>query len=432
MNEQELIRRLPWSIAHNTLNTTFFGLVVSGPIFLLYTSALGFDTAQIGLLLSLLPFAYLIAPLVAKPLARQGYRRSYLFFWSIRYLIIAGLLLVPRISERFGLQVALLYAVVVLATFALCRAIGDTAYFPWLQEFVPQHVLGKYFAVNNVSSTLANFVTLTAASLAIARSASLTTLLGIIAVGVGFGALSIVAALFIPGGAPVGVTDLAEKERRGADAVLRDPNFVRYLTGYSLVALGTAPLYAFLPLIAQDRMGLAASTVVLLQSAAFLGGVLTSYTWGRVADGRGGKAASVLSAGLFALTAALWLAVPGGARWVSALAFGLALLTGAVSAGWQIASTRHLYAGVIPPSRKASYSALFLTWTGIVGGVGPLLAGRLLSASPTLAFGTATLSIDSQAALLALGVALPLLGVFALRQTRPDTSDAVQVNPADA
>jgi len=421
---QYLIRRLPWSIAHNTLNTTFFGLVVSGPIFLLFTSALGFDTAQIGLLLSLLPFAYLVAPFVAESLARRGYRRTYLFFWGIRYVIIAGLLLLPGISARFGLSGALLYAVIVIAAFALCRAIGDTAFFPWLQEFVPERVLGKYFAVNSVSSTLANFVALTAASRAIAASDSMSTFLGIIAVGVLCGVLSIVAAFFIPGGAPLPSAEPRRGRGEGKAAPLRDANFVRYLAGYSLVALGTAPLYAFLPLIAQDRLGLSASTVVLLQSVALFGGVLASYAWGRMADRRGGKAASVWIAGLYALAAGLWLVAPGDSPLITGIAFVLALLTGAISAGWSIASTRLLYAGVIPPSQKAGYSALYLTWTGIVGGVGPLLAGRLLAVTGVI--GVSALVLDAQSALLALGILLPLLGMAALRQTRSDASPVVQ------
>jgi MFS family permease len=425
-DEQYLIRRLPWSIAHNTLNTTFFGLVVSGPIFLLFTSSLGFDTAQIGLLLSLLPFAYLVAPFVAGPLARRGYRRTYLFFWSIRYVIIAGLLLVPWISAQWGLRVALLAAVVIIAGFSLCRAIGDTAFFPWLQEFVPERVLGKYFAVNSVASTLANFVALTAASRALAASDTLSTLLMIIAAGLICGALSIVMAFFIPGGAPAAAAPREGAARDGKLAPLGDANLVRYLIGYSLVALGTAPLYAFLPLIAQDRLGLSASTVVLLQSAALFGGVVASYAWGRMADRRGGKAASVLIAALYAATAGLWLIAPGGSAWITGIAFALALVTGAVSAGWSIASTRLLYASVIPPRQKAAYSALYLTWTGVVGGLGPLLAGRLLAATGAVALGATTLALDAQTALLALGILLPLLGMLALRRTRSDAPPALQ------
>jgi MFS family permease len=235
-----------------------------------------------------------------------------------------------------------------------------------------------------------------------------------------FGVLSIVAALFIPGGAPDPSVPRQQDRARSDSAPLRDANLVRYLAGYSLVTLGTAPLFAFLPLIAQDRLGLSASTVVLLQSVALFGGVVSSFAWGRMADRRGGKAASVFIAAVYALNAALWLVAPGDVPWVTAIAVALALLTGAVSAGWQIASTRLLYAGVIPPSQKAAYSALFLTWTGIVGGIGPLLAGRLLSLTGTIAFEGTGWTLDSQAALLALGILLPLLGMVALRQTRSD------------
>ena len=64
------LQGLRWAIAGNSLNTFFAQFTLFGSVFVLFLDTLGMDKSQIGLLLSLLPFASIIAPLAAPSVAR--------------------------------------------------------------------------------------------------------------------------------------------------------------------------------------------------------------------------------------------------------------------------------------------------------------------------------------------------------------------------
>ena len=77
MNEPttaEKIRKLPWSIGSNSALTVFVQLTFFGSVFVLFLSELKLDKAQIGFLLSLIPFADVLALVIAPTVARFGYK----------------------------------------------------------------------------------------------------------------------------------------------------------------------------------------------------------------------------------------------------------------------------------------------------------------------------------------------------------------------
>ena len=84
LTDVEKIRKLPWLAAGDVLNTAFVSLTFAGSVFILFLDELGLDTIQIGILLSLIPFANIVAPFIAPIVTRFGYKRIYVTFWGIR------------------------------------------------------------------------------------------------------------------------------------------------------------------------------------------------------------------------------------------------------------------------------------------------------------------------------------------------------------
>lgn len=151
------------------MQLTFFGSVLV-PLL----NELGLDTSQIGFVLSLLPFAGLLAIVVAPAVARFGYKRTYITFFTLRHFITALLLLTPWVVTYYGSEATLVFVTVcIVGIFAVLRAIGVTASFPWTQEYVPNSVRGKYTATNNLASTLSGFLAITLASAVLARTTGL-------------------------------------------------------------------------------------------------------------------------------------------------------------------------------------------------------------------------------------------------------------------
>src|SRR5690606_2643083 len=104
----------------------FAVLTFFGSAFILFVNEIGASNSQIGFLLSLLPFTGLIALFIAPQVARFGYKRTFVTFFTTRKFITGGLLFVPWVAASYGSEPALTLVAVVVIGFALCRAIAET------------------------------------------------------------------------------------------------------------------------------------------------------------------------------------------------------------------------------------------------------------------------------------------------------------------
>ena len=200
LSDAEAVRRLPWYYAHNGANNLFSVLTWFGPVFVLFLNELGLPKTRIGFLLSLLPFAGVVALFIAPAVARAGLKRVFLACWGLRKLVTAGLLLTPWVAARSSPDGAFLYVLGLMVLFALLRAVAETAWVPWAQEIVPAAVRGRVHGINNVVGLLCNSTALLCASWILGRGTGLDRFLYLIAAGVGFGVLCVLFGAAVPGG----------------------------------------------------------------------------------------------------------------------------------------------------------------------------------------------------------------------------------------
>ena len=417
----EKLHKLPWAIASNAALAIFVQLTFFGSVFVLFLNELGLSTSQIGFVLSLLPFAGLLALVVAPAVARFGYKRTYITFFSIRHVVTAFLLLTPVVVMRYGTDAALVFVTVIVGVFAVLRAIGVTASFPWTQEYVPNSVRGKYTATNNLASTLTGFLAISLASAVLARSSGLLGYDVIIGVGVICGMIAVGFAAFIPGGAPQKSARGAPPPRRDLRAGLQDPTLKRYLLGVGLMIAATVPLASFLPLFMQEEVGLTSSDVVGLQGAVLAGALLSSFLWGWAADRYGSKPVALSGVFLRAVLPIGWLLMPRHSPLSLTIAMGISLAQGVADVGWNVGSARLLYNDVVPPKKKNDYLALYFAWIGIVGGMSQLLGGRMVDATRGLQLGGQPLS-NPFLPLLLIGLILPIVAAFVIRRLNDDST----------
>jgi MFS family permease len=260
----EKLRGLPWGVAWSVTNSVFAQYTFFGSIFVLFLNQLGLDKAQIGSLLSLLPFLGIIALFIASPVARTGYKRVFIMSMGLRTATALLLLLAPGFLAQFGLGAVLAFIIVTVAAFGLFRAIGFTAFYPWLQEQVPDAMRGKYTAIKNALANLTAFLAMLAAGYVLGPDPGLGRFMILIAVGVVFGGISVWTCTRIPGGAPTRGNSTEQSSYREMATAARDPNFVRYLVGIGLVTLATVPLVSFVPLFMKEQVGLKSDQVVWL------------------------------------------------------------------------------------------------------------------------------------------------------------------------
>lgn len=416
------LRGLPWDIAQSAANSVFVQLTFFGSVFVLFLSELGLSKTAIGTLLSLLPFTGLAALFIAPAVARFGYKRTFLLFWGIRKMVTALLLLTPWVKSHWGLQFTLVYVAVIVTVFAVCRSVGMTARLPWVQEFVPDSVRGKFAALSNMFSQSTAFLSVLAAGYVLKRWTGLGGFVVLFGVGVLSGLISVWAASFVPGGAPAKESTTEHTSHLAFMETAKDSNFAVFLLGLACITLASGPLVSFLPLFMQEQVGLSAGSVVWLQNGTLLGGLLFSYLWGWLADRYGSKPVMMSGVSLQILLPVFWLLMPRHSAWSLHIALGIAFLQGLANIGWQIGSARLRFVSVIPPEKKRDYQALYFAWIGIVGGLGQLMGGWLLDLSEGISGQFLFITLDSYTILFLASLVLPIVAILLFRRVRADST----------
>jgi hypothetical protein len=201
----EKLRGLRWNVLGDSANTIFAQFTFFGSVFVLFLNELGLGKGQIGFMLSLFPFAGLVAPFISPAVARFGYKRTFITFWGARKAITALLLFVPWVLLTLGQTTALVFVALIAGGFALTRAIAETGKYPWTQEFVPNYLRGKFSAVSNVAMTITGLIAVSTAGYVLERNTELSGYMLLIGVGILFGLLGLWAYSRVPGGAATAV-----------------------------------------------------------------------------------------------------------------------------------------------------------------------------------------------------------------------------------
>lgn len=428
MNEPtslEKRRALPWSLASNAANTAFWQLATNPSGFVLFLSELTFSKTQIGFLLSLLPFAGIISPFIAPAVSRFGLKRTLLTFWTLRKSVLAILLLTPLVYSRYGSQTVLLFVAIVITLFAVFRAVAETAYFPWRQEYIPKPIWGRYIATENIVNSLVGFLAVAVAGFIIDQSDDVRRFMVLIAIGVVFGFIAVALATRIPSGAPVGGTDIDSMQQRDVFLTFRDSNFRIYLLGEGLVLFAIWSTFSFLPLYLRDEVGLSSGTVVWLQASSLVGGLLASFIWGWAADRFGAKPITLISLLLMVAVPIFWILIPRFSFLSVYIAIGITVWQGITRMGWFIGSNRFLYVNVIPGEKKTEYGALHYAWVGVIGGISYLAGGHVLDTFEGVTGQVLYIPVDSYTILFIAGLILMIMGLLLLQKVRGDTSVSV-------
>lgn len=420
VTDQERIRALPWCLVHGVLNSIFAIWTFGSSLFVLFLGELGLPKGQIGSLLSLFPFCGLLALGFAPVAARWGRKRVFLLGYGIRKPVMAMLLLLPWIVSTAGRTTAVVFLSVVIAVFAVLRALAETAYYPWSQEFIPNHVRGKFAAWSAVLGLLASALALTVAGHVVANGTGLGRYMLLIGVGCAVGIVGVLVMIRIPGGEPMRDGAGLGTHFQGMRTALADRNFTSYLGGLAGLTVGTALMVAFLPLYLREECGLPAATVVRLDLMLMVGGGIASLGCGWLSDRVGSRPVLMPSVGLLVLLPVGWLLLPRHSAYLVVFGAALYFLYGMASNGVAIGAGRLLFNGVIPPGSNTAYTAVYYAWMGLTGGLAPLLAGGVLTLTSGKSLHVVGVELNGYAVLFLLSLPCLLLGWYLYGRVRAD------------
>ncbi len=387
---------------------------------MLFLSELGLPKGQIGTLLSFFPFSGLVALVFAPYATRLGRKRVFLACYSSRYVVISSLLLLPWVLERAGHAAGVTFLFVVMLLVALLRAMGETAYYPWSQEFIPNGVRGRFAAASSLVGTFTSGIALLVGGYVIGSGLGLSRYLWLLGIGTVFGVAGIIVMKWVPGGAPVAARESPRTHFANMAEALRDPNLGAYLQGMGGIMVGSVLLISFLPLYVKEQVGLPSGTVVVLDTVVMVGGALSSFFWGWAADRVGSRPVMMWALILGILLPVGWIILPRqspeSAVWCAVLYF----VYGVVSTGSAIGAGRLLFNSVIPEHKSTAYTAIYYACMGLTGGAAPLLAGAFLSFSTGWQVDLGGMVVDGYRVLFMLALALLAFGLWSYGKVRPD------------
>jgi MFS family permease len=407
-------RWVAWLVAQGVINSVYCRITVFGSIFVLFLNELGLSKSRTGLALSLIPFSHLLGLVIAPAVARFGCKRAYVLGFGVRNAFVALMLLTPWVRVQYGLSWAFVWVSANLLGFALSRAFGEMGMSPWFQEVIPNAVRGRIGAVTSTLGTGAGLVASIVAGNVINHGQGVSRYLGILGFGVLLGIVATSCLLFVPGGDPVLPKEDQPAHRDGMRQALRDRAYARYLAGFALVTLALGALLSFAPLYMRERVGLPTGTVVLLDVAGAIGGLLAGYPAGRSADRRGSRPVLIASVSMLALLPVLWTIVPqrSALSYISAMA--ISLYCGGAYTAWLLGADRYLNVCAVPPAKRTPYMAVFYAVAGVSAGAGPLLAGWLVDACTHLGGSNRHALLNPYAPLFAVSLALLAVALLVL------------------
>ncbi|HRU05447.1 MAG TPA: MFS transporter [Candidatus Brocadiia bacterium] len=384
---------MPWLVVGNAFNAIFCELTVFGSVFVLFLDEMKLPKARIGVVLSLIPFCGVMSLFVAPKVERFGLKKTFVTFFSLRKLFILGLLFLPAVKEAWGGPASFYFVVAMILGFAICRAISETAIFPWSQEMVPVNMRGKFSAINSIVSMLAQSGALLLASQVLKGDGGVGPFLNLFALGTVCGLVCAVCHALFPGGGPSERTRELLPFLREAFAAMKDRNFALFNLGVTTLVFAYAPL-AFAPLYFKELTGIRESSIILLSFASLMGSMLSSYLWGWSSDRYGSKPVMIFGLLVLALRPAVFYFLPSHSAWSEPLAFASFFVWGIAVMAWAIGSGRYLLVTVVPLEKRTPWLALYYASQGVANGLGPLVSGWILSASEGLSGRLGFLHVD--------------------------------------
>ncbi len=408
-------RKLPWALGGWALNTVFLHLVVTGPVFLLFLDHLKLDKSQIGMLLSLLPLGGFIAILVGMKASKVGVKRVYLVSWTLRKLVMIGLIFAPWVVWTWGAQAGFWYIAGVIGLFAICRSVGESSILIWQHEYIPAGRRGRYTATELVAKTIAGALAVALAGWLLKQNPGTVSFQIIFALGIAAGLAGMFCFFQLPGGAPAQPVSREKAAPREWLVPLRDRRFVRAIIANTLLNLGWLMTLCFLPLFYRDHLGLREDQVVTLQAVMMVSQLATCFLWGWMADRYGGQPQTVIAAGLMAVFPLAMMLIPRHGELILPLLVGVLLFQGMIAPALDIGNARMLNVDLIPAQGKAGYMIILFAEGLLTAGLSPLLAGLMLEHLPHYQGSLGWLHVDPYTPLFAICILFMLAsaGVYA-------------------
>jgi len=361
-----------------TFNALSYPIILSSPM-VLFAKSLNASATVLGIIVGMMPLLVIFQIPAASHIGRVGYRRFVYAGWGMRVMFIFGMALIPLGARFLSPATQLSLLLLLLFCFNLSRGISSAAWLPWITTLVPENLRGRFLAREATLVSLANFVTLALAALALGASPNPWRFSLLFAFSAMMGAVSLQFLKRIP---DVQVPEAERVSRLPVPwgAISAYPPFRRFLWFNLAWSLAYGGLGAFTVAYLKVAGGMTEDRILLVTGLAFLGG-LGGLWWFRTRMDRfGSKPIITLCLGGWMVIVVGWLALGTGLFPLGLgrlLALELAMGFGSTLVNMNI--TR-LAMTLAPVMGRSHFFALYSVVANLSMGLSPVLWGLAMDA----------------------------------------------------
>ena len=350
---------------------------IVGPVLVLFARALDMPPSWVGFLISFMPLSMLLVVGTIPLVTRFGPKRLMSTGWLLRNLTMCSVFLMPWAMLHWGPRAAWYVLLGATLGFCLIRAVGASAWFPWLHEVVPEGQRAAYFSAETAIAQVVVVCVAAMQAVLLRGNPGVPRFLCVYGLGIASGLVSLVWMSRIPGG------DAApgpRPERQGFRAyrvALADRPYVAFAVTASLCLFCISWYTGSVVLYMRDAVGLASRTIMMLMAAGGMGTLLTIRFWGRFAQHSGSGRAMFKTLIGHSLAALSFVALSPAAPWVL---YGLvpALVCAAIfAAAFSVAANRAML-NYVHAAHRPAYTNLWIGGTSLALGLAPILAGQVI------------------------------------------------------
>ena len=358
-------------------NTVSFTIVLSTPM-ILYFKKLGASATVLGIVLALPALMNILQIPAAQFVEKMGYRAFVLWGWTVRSAFILGIAGVAMLPEKIDSPTRMALLLFLLFAFNASRGISLCGYLPWMTQWIPEEVRGRYVSRDQTSAALATLGTIIVSTIYL-KPPEATHAYGLLFLG-GFAAilLSLWFLRRIPD-EPVPPSAASSGNAPYMDMLFHPPFFKLMVYNAVLLFSLAGAGVIWIPLL---RDSFAATDSLILGMSALWSFVSAVCLWGfgHLVDRVGSRPLLGLATLLLVVHLSLWCSVAAHVLAFNLLAIVLIQSTSAVGVSlFNLANTRLVMASV-PAMGRSHFFALYTVVTSLVSGIFPIFWGILLDA----------------------------------------------------
>jgi len=357
------------------LNTTSFTIVVSTPM-LLYFKRLGASATVLGIVIALPTLLNILQIPAAQFVEKMGYRAFVLSGWTLRAAFVLGIAGVAMLPGKVDSMTRISLLLFLLFAFNASRGISLCGYTPWMTQWIPEEVRGRYVSRDQASAAVAALGTVIVSAIYL-RPPEPKHAYGLLFLG---SFVAIMASLWflrrIPD-VPVPPQPQSSQPVPYKEMLLHPPFFRLMCYNVALLLSLAGAGVIWIPLV---RDTFAASDSLILGMMILWNFVSAVALWGfgHLVDRVGSRPMLGMGTLILVVHLSLWCSVAAHVLPFNLLAIFLIQTTSAIGvSAFNLANMRLVMASV-PPMGRSHFFALYTVLTSLVSGIFPIVWGMLL------------------------------------------------------